>query len=129
MGPTLQASGVRLIALVKEAEYANDLLEMDGGDNGLGPIWTGEIYVDHTLSAFAAMGAGAHKWRFFQEMCNPRKCHDTSLMCCKSQLRMESWGDEVRDMPGNNYKGEGFKLGGCWIFRKKNTGQTERTPV
>lgn len=115
VGPTLQASGVRMIALVKEAEFANDLLRMDGYDD---PVWTGEIYVDHTMSAFAAMGAGRHQWRFFPEMCNPAKVW---MWICKQQVRV---GAEVLDQPGHNIKGEGFLLGGCWIIRKKGTGQS-----
>lgn len=111
-----------MIALVKEAERANDLLQMDGGDNGLGPVWTGEIYVDHTMSAFAAMGAGMHKWQFFKDAFNPRNCGDT-MLCCKGKMHMEQSGGEVRDFPGNNTRGEGFKLGGCWIIRKKRIGK------
>ena len=48
------------------------------------------------------------------------------MLSCRGKIRMEHLGGEVRDFPGHNMRGEGFKLGGCWIIRKKRTGQSEK---
>ena len=93
-----------MIALVKEAEFANDLITLadeQGVDNGGGPVWTGEIYVDHMVAAFAAMGAGKHQWAFFKDMCDPRQCRSTCEQF-KDKLRMDAWDGEAVDMPGGN---------------------------
>ena len=70
------------------------------------------------------MGAGTHSMeRMFKDMCcTPSKCGDNYSMLCKNEVPWYQGGEAALKLPDQNMDGDAHKLGGCWIIRRKNTG-------
>ena len=115
LGPTLRHGGVRLIALVKEVEHAFDL-------DGFGDF---DVFVDHSLDAFKCMGAGSYGLQFWRDLLCPTKCMMCRLLCGKPELQTNLSDKPLELLEQAHKKGDPYTLGGCWVIRRKNTGNRQ----
>jgi hypothetical protein len=107
------------VALVKggEAKHASEIVDYWPG---------GEVWIDHTNEAFAAMGSGTYAWQMvWSFFCCYEKNKPNSESLFRSlcdwkrgKIPFGTTGEKIA-LPEQTTNGEGFRLGGCWIVRRK----------
>ena len=107
------------MALVKggEAKHASEIVDYWPG---------GEVWIDHTNEAFAAMGSGTYAWQMvWSFFCCYEKNKPNSESLFRSlcdwkrgKIPFGTTGEKIA-RPEQTTNGEGFRLGGCWIVRRK----------